>query len=353
MTAGTGLAPGPGVSDRTHTRHRPKRYRVVLNAHAGITERVPGLEERLRTALGHGRDAHVEVVRCATPEEASRDALAARRGDWDAVIAVGGDGTHHWLLDGLAGSDVPLGLIPLGTANDLASEHEIPVDVEGACEVIRRGATTRLDLVETAGKAFATAGGMGLATDIALGVCAARQRWPVFRLLMQLLGAWIYTLYMVLTVLFARRLGYRYRVEGADGEVRDVDGYMAIVMNQAFLGKNFQAAPRARNDDGAFDVFLLKKVPWRFARLRLLATLCRTMNGSHVGRRDVEVFRARRLELETPAPVPFFADGELVAEARRFSFRVRPRALRLLVPPRRAGALRLPEPLLGSGLHAA
>ena len=65
----------------------------------------------------------------------------------DGVVAVGGDGSYHGLLAPLRGSNVPLGLIPLGTANDLATGNGVPLTIEEACQVIRVGATRQVDLV--------------------------------------------------------------------------------------------------------------------------------------------------------------------------------------------------------------
>lgn len=310
-----------------------RRYLVILNAMAGTCGTQPDLEERIRKALAPAR---VVLLRTASPEEARDEAASARRGGYDAVIAVGGDGTHHPLVDALASGDVPLGLIPLGTANDLAAEFGIPRDLEAACKIIREGSQTRVDLITTHGKSFATAGGMGLCTDIALGVCEARQRSRLFQAFMRLVGGSIYTIYMVFTVLLSRRLGYRYTFTLEDGTRREVDAYLAMVMNQAFLGQNFQAIPGAKNKDGALDILIIKKVPGWFERLRLLRTLTLTLKGEHIGRPDVEVLRTDRITVETPQAAAFFADGELVGRSERFEFAVRPRSLPLLVPAARA-----------------
>jgi diacylglycerol kinase (ATP) len=315
-----------------------RRYLVIVNERAGRCGLMADLEPRVRAALA---PAEVEVLRSASPEEARAAAGRARREGIDGVIAVGGDGTHHGVLDALAGGDVPLGLIPLGTANDLAAEHGIPSDLEAACKIIKDGGRTTIDLVRTHGKTFATAGGMGLCTDIALGVCEARQRSRLFHWFMRLVGGSIYTIYMLFTVLFAKRLGYQYTITDEGGARRTVDAYMALVMNQEFLGQNFRAVPGANNRDGTFDVLLVKKLPGRrFERLALLQTISTTLKGAHLGRPDIEVVRATRLEVRTPEPVPFFADGELVARADRFSFVNLRRALPLFVPKERAVVVR-------------
>jgi diacylglycerol kinase (ATP) len=316
----------------------PRRYLVILNAFAGRCGTLVDLEERLRKALAPAR---VVVLRTESIEEAQQEARAARRGSYDAVIAVGGDGTHHNLIDTLALGDTPLGLIPLGTANDLAAEFDIPKDLEAACRIVREGFQTRVDIIKANDKMFATAGGMGLCTDIALGVCEARRRSRLFHAFMRLVGGHIYSIYMLFTVLFAWRLGYRYRFELDGGEVREVDAYLAMVMNQAFLGQNFQAIPDAKNKDGTLDVLLIKKIPGWFERLRLLRTMTLSLKGQHIGRPDVEVLRSSRVKVTSPTPVPFFADGELVGRAETFEFQVLNRALPLLVPSAKS-TLRVP-----------
>lgn len=324
--AGTGLALALPIV---------RRYQVILNQHAGVCGQLGDLESRIRLALGDGRDCRVQVARTRTPEEAMRVSAHARRCEMDAVIAVGGDGTHHWLVDTLAGGDVPLALIPLGTANDLAAHFGVPHDLERACKLIREGRTTRVDLIEVEKKCFATAGGMGLATDVALGVCEMRRRYRLFHWLMRRLGGSIYTLFMLFTVLLSRRIQYAWRLELEDGTERDIDGYMAVLMNQPFLGRNFRAVPDADNRDGTFDLLLVKRAP-RFSRLRLLGVLSASLRGKHIGRPDVEVVRAREMTITTERPTRFFADGELVAEATRFRFGMRARALPLVVPAQHA-----------------
>ncbi len=307
-----------------------RKYLVIVNDRAGQCALLPDLEARLRAALAPGE---VEVLRSATAQEAESATARARQLRYAGVIMVGGDGTHHGVLDVLAGGDVPLGLIPLGTANDLAAEHGIPQDLEAACAIIRDGCRTTVDLIRTREKTFVTAGGMGLCTDVALGVCEARERSRLFHAFMRLVGGLIYQLYMLYVVFFSRRLGYRFTLTDDTGRSRELDAYMLLFMNQRFLGKNFLAAPSASNRDGVLDVVVIKKVPGRrFERLQLLLTVAACLKGKHIGRPDVEVIRAQRVDVRTEEPVAFFADGELVARTDHYTFKTLRRALPLLVP---------------------
>ncbi|MBX3472339.1 MAG: YegS/Rv2252/BmrU family lipid kinase, partial [Planctomycetes bacterium] len=318
-----------------------KRFLVIVNDRAGRCALQADLEARLRAALA---PAEVELLRSEDAQDAEAATARARQHRYDAVIMVGGDGTHHGVLDVLAGGEVPLGLIPLGTANDLAAEHGIPQDLEAACEIIREGCRTTVDLIRTKEKTFATAGGLGLCTDVALGVCEARQRSWLFHAFMRLVGGLIYQLYLVYRVLFAKRLDYRFTLTDDTGRARDLDAYMLLFMNQAFLGSNFRAAPQASNRDGVLDVIVVKKLPGRrFERLQLLRTVATCLKGKHIGRPDVEVIRAQKVEVTATEPVAFFADGELVAKTDRYTFKTLRRALPLLVPKERAIVARVPR----------
>lgn len=317
-----------------------KRYLVILNANAGSVQACPNLEERIRAGLRDGEESKVLVVRCHDLEEARRAArAAARTGRFDALVVAGGDGSHHQLLDALAETGLPLGVIPLGTANDLASNYGIERgDVEGACEVIRAGHTADLDLIQVGRKCFATGGGFGLAARVALTVQDLRQRSRAFRLLMRLAGHYIYPIVTLCTLLFARRLDERYEVETARGKSVKVDGYVALLMNFPSLGKHFHAAPRASERDGLLDVVLIERQGRKgFARLRLMWTVLQITRGAHLGRPDVHHLRARRVTVSSPAgATACMADGELIAVANTHQVAVLPGALSLLVPRSRA-----------------
>ena len=321
-----------------------KRYLVILNANAGCTKSTPRLEERIRAGLGEDEGNRVLFVRCQDPQEARRTAAAAARtGRFDALVVVGGDGSHHQLLDAVAESGLPLGVIPLGTANDLAANFGIEGgDVEGACAVIREGRFVSLDLVEVGKKCFATGGGLGVPARVAMSVDDLRKRSRAFRLLMGLVGHYIYPIVTLFTLLLTRKLHERYEIETARGKRCEVEGYAALLMNFRSLGKHFQAAPSAKHSDGLVDIVLIeRKGPRGLARLRFLMTVLHIARGTHMGRSDVHHLRARSFTIAAPQGASAcMADGEVIAIANTLSVRVRSRALDLLVPAAHADRLR-------------
>lgn len=347
---GRGFCAGTALAARSVMT---RNYLVVLNERAGGAHRVEDLEARITEGLTGRHGARVVIVRLSDPDGPQRAARLARSRQWDAVIAAGGDGTHHWLLEALAGTGVPLGIIPLGTANDLARACGIPADVAGACRVIRADQRARLDLVRAGEQPFVTSGGVGLPADVALTVLRLRRRWRVCDALSRLLGFHVYSLVLLLLVLCSRRTWRRLVVEEEDGAVRRVEAHVALVMNQSFLGRSFHPAPAASHRDGELDLVLVLRRRGPLGRLHLLRTLLATMRGRHLGRPDVLLLRGRRFALQveeqgrSACQEPFFADGEELTRGARFEVGLERKALTVIVPAA-AASLRLPRfsPLL-------
>jgi diacylglycerol kinase family enzyme len=121
----------------------------------------------------------------------------------DAIIAVGGDGTINEALNGMIGTEVPLGIIPCGTANDLAHHLGIPTDLENAVSVIGQGRTQRIDLIRVNDWYMATTGGIGIASIVIQSLERIKYS-NLGRRLASTLGGAIYLLTLLLT-------GFAYR----------------------------------------------------------------------------------------------------------------------------------------------
>lgn len=308
-----------------HGPGRKKRFVVLLNPNAG---RAGGedLDARLRQGLSGPEGHQVELVRAPGLVEARERVQRAVEEGVDGVVAVGGDGSYHGLLAPLRGSNVPLGLIPLGTANDLATGNGVPLTIEEACQVIRVGATRQVDLVVVNGVPFATVGGVGLAADVAGGVNRLRERWW-FRLLMRLCGHHIYGLVSVVKLLGQWRIHYDLSIE-VDRREYPYHLCALFVHNQARLGRSIQTAPTADNVDGIFDICLVKMA----SRFRLLRTFALVLRGAHLDRPEIESLSVSKLKVRSSIPFTFFADGERMGVQTECQIRVSRRALTLIVP---------------------
>lgn len=298
---------------------------VIINPAAGGGLDFADVKRRLAAEL----DA--EFV----PTEASGHAvdLAARAAatGYSQVVAVGGDGTVGQVAAGLwrgtkrdgEGSRPPrLGLIPVGTGNDLARALGLPLDMQQAARVVRNGRVHSTDLVR------ASAVGLGgedrfLTNAAVAGFCGriGDSMSPAFRRRWRRLG------YPVAAVRQLPDLRpYRVHID-ADGDTMDARVLMVVIANSRFAGGHVPLAPDARTDDGLLDVVMIEKM----SPLALATLVPRVFRGTHTGHPGVRSFRARSLRMESDVPMWINLDGD-TWHAGPASFHVIPSALEILVP---------------------
>ena len=210
------------------------------------------------------------------------------------VVAVGGDGLVHCAVQALAGTDVPLGIVPAGGGNDLAGALGLPADPAAAVEVIARGRTRRIDLGRT-DRGTWWAGVLNAGFDSAVVARAERSR---------IRG---HLRYDVATWLELARLRPTPMRIVLDGEAVQRDVTLVAVGNSTRYGGGMLITPGAELDDGIFHVTVGEAMTRR--QLAALKPLVRA--GRHVGSARVSVHQAREVTLDSPG-VPAYADGEAI-----------------------------------------
>lgn len=255
---------------------------------------------------------------------AARDASAAGR----VVIVAGGDGTVSLAADALVPSGGTLGIIPLGTANDLARELGLPATPAEAAAVIARGTVHRTDLVGMNGRCFTTVGGLGLVSRST--VDAARMRTGRAAWLARALGAAIYRV-AATRGLFGRQIDDTVWLAWRDADTgrtqrRALDVHGIFITNHATCGGGLVIPTGARADDGLFELAL---VP-RTSRPRLLVALARLSAGLPLAPGTLVVIRTDHAIIETGHDDRFVADGEILGRGRRFELSARPGAIGIL-----------------------
>jgi diacylglycerol kinase (ATP) len=264
-----------------------------------------------------------------SPEQTTSVARRAAREGFDTVIAVGGDGTVNAVLNGLAGSNTAMGIIPAGTANDLAIYHGIPQDPENACEILAQNQSARIDLICVNGRYYATDGGIGVPCEIARRANAFKQNNRLGRIIRKYFGSQAYV-FMALRVLSSgeARRAVRLTIQ-SNGHSLTTDAMFLMVNNQHIVGKNFLLSPGARNDDGVFDVCLVEHVADGRGLVQLLA---RSMRGTHTQLSFVRTWRERTIRIQSEEPLPYLADGEILEEASDFTITLHPLHLNVIIP---------------------
>ena len=296
---------------------------AILNSRAGCSAAdtlLPVIRVHLQAALA---EVHIPESAAAATELARKAILAGA----DVILAAGGDGTVNAVINGMPGSRAALAILPVGTANDLASMHGMTGDAERVCLGILRGKRTRIDLIDVNGWRYATDGGLGLCANVALTANGMRRGLSHQRR-SSMLGSSLYPLAALTALARDSHHARRMRITG-EGWDCDVCSPLLMINNQRMLGRYFPVSPAAENDDGLFDVCLVTDRDGRYGLLRLVGEVLR---GKHVHRSDIHSWQARSLRVETDEPMRYLGDGELTDAATTFDVRILPSALRLVDP---------------------
>jgi YegS/Rv2252/BmrU family lipid kinase len=254
----------------------------------------------------------VEQTRSA--EHAVDEAL--RAADLDEIpVVMSGDGLIGVVGGALAGTGVPLGIVPGGRGNDLARVLGIPVEPEGAVSVLAARHTRLIDVGEANGLRFLGIASVGF--DSEANRIANRTRLVRGRL--------VYA-YAALRALAGWKPA-RFTLRVGEESVR-FTGYSVAAANSRAFGGGMFVAPHASLDDGEFDIVMVGDV----GKLRFLGNLPKVFKGTHVDNEEVRVVRAPRLQLSASRPFAVYADGDHLTDLPA-SLRVLPRALSVVAPP--------------------
>lgn len=324
----------------------PARYRVLINPKSRTGDRSQVAEVARQVFSAH--DAEILVPE--TQAELKRLARTATADGFTHLVVAGGDGTINAILDEIAGTGIILGIIPCGTANDLARQLGVPRKPEAACRLVLEGACREVDLIAVNGRHYVTGGAIGAATEIAAGVNRWKGAGGWRRWLMRRLGSWAYLVYSGFYLPLAPKLWLDVHLEGDAGPIGDQRLLVMMVHNQEAIGKTFKATPYARIDDGLIEVCLLS---WRGRWPGIYLVTLLAMGGRHVGRPGATIWRTSRMEITAAEPIQFMGDGESLACDTRLVVEAVPRALRVVAPLDRRHTRRLTAPfgqtaLLGS-----
>ncbi len=233
--------------------------------------------------------------------------ILAHRARVDCVIVGGGDGTLNAAGPGLLATALPLGVLPMGTANDFARSLGLPLDAAAAADVICGGLTRSIDVGEVNGRTFFNVASVGLAADLAQRLTAEHKRR---------FGRLSYALSASNVLLEARPFHATLLL----GEQKIMVRTMQIAVgNGRFYGGGNIVASGAQIDDGHLNLYSLE-----FSRVWRMALMVRSFkSGSHGAVREVRTARGASFEVITRRPRPVNADGELVTQTpARFTQRL-------------------------------
>jgi diacylglycerol kinase (ATP) len=285
----------------------PRRALLIVNPKA----RNGGLDlAGIKDALGRGGIATVEP-----PEKADCADLIRAASDVDLVVLGGGDGTLNAAAQALAERKLPFGILPLGTANDLARSLGLPLDPVAAAEVIATEPARPIDLGCVNGHYFFNVASVGFSADLAGELTADLKRH------------WGTVGYAVAAVRLLRRSRpFTVYIEH-DGQIETVRTIQVSVGNGRHYGGGMTVEENATVDDGLLNFYSLEVAHW----WRLVALLPALRRGTQGQAADVRAFKTTEVVLRTKKPRPVNTDGELTTYTPAH-VKVVPQAVRVHAP---------------------
>jgi diacylglycerol kinase (ATP) len=273
-------------------------------------------QEALAQAIEHLQAKGLDLLEesSAKPEELS-DLIRNYRDRVDLVIVGGGDGTLNAVTEGLVDTQLPLGVLPLGTANDLARTLGIPTDLSQACEIITQGNLQRIDLGWVNGKYFFNVASLGLSVQITQQLTTeVKRRW----------GVLAYLATAVRVIRQSRPFLAEIACQEQTIQVRTVQ---VAVGNGRHYGGGMTVVEDAAIDDNRLDLYSLELRHW----WQIIPLLPAMRGGQHVNSSYVRALAGKEFTVRTRKPRPINTDGEITTYTPA-TFRVVPKALSVLVP---------------------
>ena len=269
-----------------------------------------------------------DVLFSEAPGDLTRLAAEAAADGASLLVVVGGDGTVHEVVNGVAGIDgVELAILPRGTGKDFVRSLRIPRDIGRAIDIARDGSARALDVGRarytnwdgSPGQAyFANFAGAGISGAIARRANTSSKA----------LGGRVSFLWATIAV-FARWKSAAVTAE-INGTRRAGQMFEVLAMNGDYAAGGMWVTPDAEPDDGRFDVLLIGDV----TKADFIRTFPKLYRGKHLSHPKIELLHGKDVLVDAETPLPIVLDGEHpgITPAR---FELVPRALRVRVPPAR------------------
>ena len=293
-----------------------KRARLIYNPSSGREE----FQRKLPEILDLFEQAGYETSCHATKKSGDATSAASQAVDRkvDLIIAAGGDGTLHEVINGMAEKEnrPPLGIIPAGTTNDFARAIGLPLkNILGACRSVVGGKPIPVDIGKINQRYFINIAGGGALTDLTYEVPSK---------LKTVIGQLAYYVKGIEKLPFIRPSWVRIE---ADGKIIDEEIMLFLIANSNSVGGLEKLAPYANLSDGKFDCIILRKT----TLTDFLRIASYVIKGDHIKDPHVIYFQTKQLRAVSKTKVMLNLDGELGGELP-MKFSVLPNHIKIIMP---------------------
>jgi len=292
--------------------------KLIANPGAGKPEQA-AKSLQLATRFLQQSGIKVDVALAKPKEEATPLAKQAVKDGYKIVIAMGGDGTLEAVLRGMVGSKARLGIIPVGTQNNMAKSLGIPETLEEACALIASNNTRKLDVGQVKIKKGKKLYFFELT---AIGLVAAL--YPKANKILD--GKLSSIKDAALTLIHHEPQPKVYLTLDDESKIK-IETMLVVVSNTPIFGRNFLVAPNASLQDGLLDISVYPN----FSKAEILAYYTKIMNEGYSDNEKIQRYRARKLEVKASPKMDVMADGVMLGKGK-VEIKNRPGALWVITP---------------------
>ncbi|MET3697831.1 YegS/Rv2252/BmrU family lipid kinase [Bacillus oleivorans] len=234
-----------------------------------------------------------------------------------AIVAVGGDGTVQEVINGLVGTNIPLGIIPAGSGNDFSRGLFVPLNHDKALQRILTGTPKIIDIGLVNSTYFCTVTGIGFDGEVAQKTNASQYK----KLLNYVRLGQISYIFSALNVLIKYKpADISLIVDNKLYKIPKV--WLIAVANFPFYGGGIAICPEAKNNDGVFDICIVQGM----SRLEFLRVFPLAFKGKHTNSPYIKIIRGKEIIIDSQSPLVIHGDGEMIGQTPA-QIKIEPNAL--------------------------
>lgn len=222
-----------------------------------------------------------------------------------AIIAVGGDGTVHEVINGLVGSTIPLGIIPAGSGNDFCRGLGIPLKYDKALKRILKDKRKVIDVGRINDKFFATVVGIGFDGQVAKETNKSQNK-KILNLAG--IGNISYIINVLKVLLYYKPTSVDLKIDSKQTKHQNV--WLVAIANSPYYAGGMMICPNARNNDQLFDICIVQGI----SRWELLRIFPAVFKGKHIYHPNITTLKGKELEILSSPPMTAHADGEIIGK---------------------------------------
>jgi diacylglycerol kinase (ATP) len=283
--------------------------------------------KHLNTVLEYLKENGLNFKVCTTSHQGEAVELAQKAADNGAelIVSVGGDGTVNEIVNGIMKSknNPPLGIIPLGWANDFIKSTSIPSDIIEACKILVRGKIKEIDVGIINKKIyFANICGVGFDAEVAQLANQMKSKHPN----LHILSAFVYV-FATVKKLLSPFSYHNVKIKFDGQEIHSKILFIAI-SNGKFYGGRFKITPEAILDDGLLEICTVEEM----GRLKYLMSIPKVFKGTHESIKGINFYRAKEVAIQSSELILAQVSGEVIKGQKEFTITLLPKSLKLIVP---------------------